>query len=74
MGKLAAQQPGYLGIESARDADGLGIAVSYWQSLEAIQAWRQNAEHMVAQKLGRGKWYRTYRVRIAEVTREYGNG
>jgi hypothetical protein len=30
MDRLAAEQPGYLGIEAARDADGLGITVSYW--------------------------------------------
>lgn len=72
MDALAAQQPGYLGIESARE--GIGITVSYWQSLEAIAAWKRNAEHQVAQKLGREKWYTGFRLRIAKVEREYGAG
>ncbi len=63
---LAAQQPGFLGVESARD-DALGITVSYWKDLAAIEAWRQDAEHLEAQRLGRKQWYRRYRLRIARV-------
>jgi heme-degrading monooxygenase HmoA len=72
MEELAAQQPGYLGIESARDGDGFGITVSYWATGAAARAWKLVAEHLTAQELGRQLWYRTYRVRIAEVQREYG--
>ena len=50
---LAAEQPGYLGVESVRGADGVGITVSYWSSLEAIRAWRVHAEHRLAQEKGR---------------------
>jgi heme-degrading monooxygenase HmoA len=71
MEELAAQQPGFLGIESARGDDGLGITVSYWDSLDAIRAWRENAEHRLAQSLGREKWYEWFRLRIARVEREY---
>ncbi|WP_293605138.1 antibiotic biosynthesis monooxygenase family protein [Polaromonas sp. UBA4122] len=67
---LAAEQPGFLGIESARD--GVGITVSYWQSLEAIKAWKAHAEHQIAQKTGRSDWYRQYKTRIAKVERDYG--
>jgi heme-degrading monooxygenase HmoA len=70
METLAADQPGYLGIESAREQ--LGITVSYWRSTEAARAWKAIAEHQLAQKLGRVQWYRSYRVRIATVHREYG--
>ena len=70
MAALAAQQPGYLGMESARE--GLGITVSYWASLEAIAAWKRNAEHLVAQKHGREKWYAAFHTRICKVEREYG--
>jgi len=70
MAELAAQQPGYLGMESARE--GLGITVSYWKSLEAIRNWKQNAEHQEAQRLGHQQWYSSFRVRIAKVEREYG--
>jgi heme-degrading monooxygenase HmoA len=72
MQELAAQQPGYLGIESARDADGFGITVSYWESLEAIRAWKANGEHLVAQKNGRERWYASYNLRVCRVEYEYG--
>ena len=70
MDELAAEQPGYLGIEAARD--GLGITVSYWADEEAAAAWKQVAAHLVAQQLGRETWYSDYRVRVAVVHRDYG--
>ncbi len=70
MVELAAQQPGFLGVESARD--GLGITVSYWESPEAIRAWKNNAEHKLAQKMGLDKWYSTYKTRVCKVERDYG--
>lgn len=69
MEELAAQQPGYLGIESARDE--IGITVSYWQSLEAIANWKANTDHLMAQKKGMKDWYTWYKVRICSVEREY---
>lgn len=69
---LAQKQPGYLGAESARDARGFGITVSYWESEAAIAAWKKNAEHLGAQRLGRDKWYSAYRVRVCRVERDYG--
>ncbi len=72
MVELAAQQPGFLGIESARDE--LGVTVSYWQDLESIQRWKQQVEHREAQRLGRSEWYAAYKVRIARVEREYSFG
>ena len=67
---LAKQQPGFLGVESARNE--IGITVSYWESLEAIANWKQNLDHLDAQFLGRQKWYENYIVRIANVEKEYG--
>jgi heme-degrading monooxygenase HmoA len=72
MVELAQQQPGFLGAESARD--GLGITVSYWESLEAIRAWKANVEHLVAQQRGREEWYSAFKTRIAKVERDYGFG
>ncbi len=72
MVELAATMPGYLGIESARGEDGLGITVSYWRSEADIAHWKKNAEHLVAQKLGKEKWYADFKLRIAKVEREYG--
>lgn len=67
MAELATQQKGFLGMESARGENGQGITVSYWDSREAIRLWKANAEHLVAQKMGRQKWYQHFRLRIAEV-------
>jgi len=68
--ELAASQPGFLGVESARGDDGVGITVSYWTTLDAIRAWRKNTEHRVAQTRGRADWYREFRLRICRVERE----
>jgi heme-degrading monooxygenase HmoA len=70
MEELAARQPGFLGVESARDADGLGITVSYWSSLEAIAAWGRVVEHRAAQQLGRQRWYDAFRLRVCRVESE----
>ncbi|GGK81277.1 antibiotic biosynthesis monooxygenase family protein [Mangrovihabitans endophyticus] len=67
---LAGKQPGFLGIEAARDA--LGITVSYWTDQQAARDWKQVSAHLVAQRRGREAWYRDYRVRVATVEREYG--
>src|SRR4051794_39471852 len=67
--ELAAQQPGFLGVESAHDAGGLGITVSYWESEEAIANWRRQAEHRVAQAHGLEKWYAEFFTRVAKVER-----
>ncbi len=67
---LARLQPGYLGMESVRER--LGITVSYWRDLEAIRLWKQQADHLQAQRLGRKRWYSSYRVRICKVERDYG--
>lgn len=69
MEELASQQPGFLGVESAREE--VGITVSYWSSLEAIKQWKANAEHQQAQKNGRDTWYSNFTVRICKVERDY---
>ena len=71
MEELAAEQPGYLGIESARGPDGFGITVSYWRSADDARAWKQVAEHREVQRRGRDEWYATWTVRIATVERDY---
>jgi len=70
MDELATKQEGYLGHEAARD--GLGIAVSYWKDLDSIRNWKKNSEHLFAQKMGREKWYESYKTRICKVERDYG--
>jgi heme-degrading monooxygenase HmoA len=70
MHALAKESPGFLGMESAGHV--LEITVSYWQDEESILNWKQNAEHKVAQELGRKNWYEAYQVRISKVERAYG--
>lgn len=67
---LAERQPGYLGLESVRDADGRGITISYWTDEAAIRAWREQVEHREARRLGREKWYRWFSLRVARVERQ----
>jgi heme-degrading monooxygenase HmoA len=74
MARLAAGQPGFLGLESARGADGFGITVSYWDSPEAIERWRQHTEHRLAQGLGRDRWYAAFRLRVCKVEQERAFG
>nr|WP_311530211.1 antibiotic biosynthesis monooxygenase [uncultured Ralstonia sp.] len=77
MVELARDMPGFLGIESVRDElageqGRPGITVSYWSSLEAIREWKNQAEHLAAQKMGREQWYASYHLRIAKVEYDYG--
>ena len=69
MDELAKTMPGYLGIESARDENGFGITVSYWESEAAIANWKKNADHLQAQAMGRAEWYENDTVRVAKVER-----
>lgn len=69
---LAAQQPGYLGLESTRGPNGLGLTVSYWRGLDDIHAWKAVDEHRRAQQLGRARWYRAYKTRVSRIEYDYG--
>ncbi|HFK1509214.1 antibiotic biosynthesis monooxygenase [Bacillus tropicus] len=71
MEELAKQQPGFLDVESARDHSGLGITISYWESLEAIENWKQNALHKEAKQRGREQWYENFHLRICLVEQEF---
>ena len=71
MKELSREQPGFLGISSARSADGIGITVCYWESMEAIKNWKANNEHLYAQEMGKKEWYESYSIRIAKVEEEY---
>ncbi len=72
MEELAKKQPGFMGIETARNE--IGITVSYWESPEAIANWKKNSEHLIAQQKGRRDWYKWYDVKICKVEREYSFG
>ena len=72
MAELSRTMPGFLGLESTRGADGLGITVSYWDSEESIRNWQAHAEHRQAQAKGRSDWYDAYELRVCRVERAYG--
>ena len=65
--ELASVQPGFLGYETARGENGLGITISYWQDLESIKNWKQHPEHVTIQQRGLKDWYQQYRTRICKV-------
>jgi heme-degrading monooxygenase HmoA len=71
MVELALEQPGCLGVESARNPSGLGITVAYFSDETAIHNWKQNTQHLAAQRLGKERWYSHYEVRVAKVERFY---
>jgi heme-degrading monooxygenase HmoA len=71
MDALAAQQPGYIGMDSVRGADGLGITVSYWASDVDAKAWRDHKEHALIRDAGRDCWYSEYSLHVGEITRSY---
>ncbi len=68
--ELASVQEGFLGVESAREE--IGITVSYWKDLKSIKDWKENFDHKIAQTKGRSTFYRTFKVRISKVERDYG--
>ncbi|WP_422342547.1 antibiotic biosynthesis monooxygenase family protein [Parasphingorhabdus sp.] len=71
MSNLAAQQTGYLGQDSSRSENGLGITVSYWQNDAAAKAWRDHPVHTAIREQGRGKWYESYTLHVARIERSY---
>ncbi len=70
MERLAAEQPGFLDVESARDASGFGITLSYWKDEASIAAWKAHARHREAQAAGKARWYADFRIRVARVERD----
>ena len=71
MDRLAAEQPGYRGVDSARDADGLGITISYWADEASAAAWRDHPLHAETRARGRASWYDDYRVAVGTISRSY---
>jgi len=68
---LAKEQKGFLDVKSVRGTDGLGITISYWESQADIKTWKANTDHLLAQKYGRSKWYKSFKTRVCKVEREY---
>ncbi len=71
MDALSALQPGYIGMDSVRSDDGLGITVSYWESDAAAKAWRDHPDHAGIRDAGRDRWYSDYSLHVGNITRSY---
>jgi len=72
MRSLALNKYGCLEFISATEGD-QEIAISYWNSEQDISAWKQDREHLEAQRLGQSKWYASYQVEITEIRRSYSS-
>lgn len=71
MSEMALAHPGCIGMESARDSGGLGITVSYWTDEASLLQWKRDTAHLVAQQIGKDRWYSHYTLRVAKVERSY---
>ena len=68
----ARTMPGFRDFKSFRAEDGERLSVIWWESPGTLAAWREDAQHRIAQRLGRERWYRYFRIDVAEVVRAYG--
>lgn len=72
MDALAAQQPGYRGMDHVGNDDGTAITISYWADEASAIAWREHPDHAATRKAGRDRWYNWYRLHVAHIGRSYG--
>ncbi|WP_101758606.1 antibiotic biosynthesis monooxygenase [Oceanicoccus sp. KOV_DT_Chl] len=70
MKKLAFEEYGCLEFTAMMDGN-KRMALSYWESEEQIRKWKENSEHLNTQKIAKQRWYQSYSVQIAQITREY---
>jgi heme-degrading monooxygenase HmoA len=68
----ARTMPGFVDFKTFRAEDGERLSVIHWESQETLRAWSADLRHVVAQRLGREKWYRYFHLEVAEVSRSYG--
>jgi len=65
---------GFISIERFQSISDGGkfVSLSFWRDEEAVRAWRNVMQHREAQKQGRAGIFKSYRLRIASVVRDYG--
>ena len=73
MRELALKEFGCLDFQAVSEGND-EVALSYWPDEASIRAWKSHSEHVLAQQLGRARWYESYIVQIAQITREYKVG
>lgn len=71
MNELAAQQPGYRGVDHIGSEAGISVTLSYWADEASAVAWRKEPEHTAAREEGRGRWYDWYTLHVADIARSY---
>ena len=72
MDQLVSTMPGYITHVSFREeSTGRGITVSYFESMDALEHWREDPAHREAQALGRSNFYEEYEIEVAEIVRHY---
>ncbi|MBB4837910.1 heme-degrading monooxygenase HmoA [Sphingomonas kyeonggiensis] len=71
MDALAAQQPGYRGVDHVGNDQAQAITLSYWADEASAVAWRKHPEHAETREAGRGRWYSWYMLHVAEIGRSY---
>jgi len=64
---------GFISIERFQSLveQGKILSLSFWESREAIAIWKENLDHLSAQSKGRNEFFSDYRIRIAEVVKDY---
>ena len=65
---------GFLSVErfESRSTPGKFLSLSFWRDAEAVAAWREHAGHRQAQASGKAELFADFRIRVAEVGRDYG--
>jgi len=63
--------PGFLGIESYREATGKGVTISYWEGKKAIRQWKENSRHVLAEQYGKTHAYAQFELKICRVEKAY---
>ena len=71
---LAEKQKGFIGFESYANEKGKNVSISYWESIADIKNWKENPEHQIAQKLGKEKWYKYFKLQVCKIEQEYEFG
>jgi len=71
---LAKNQKGYIDFKSFSNENGENVSISYWETLADIKNWKENLDHQLAQKLGKAKWYKFYKLQVCKIEREYEFG
>ena len=66
---------GFISVErfESLTEEGKYLSLSVWRDEEAVRAWREITEHQAAQNKGKSEIFADYRIRVAEVVRDYGS-